>query len=272
MACKHTKNFTFEAMNGWIIWCLQVIVLLTNPFCTLAQQAQNKAVFEPKQGFLIDMSYGIHRPAADMALRFGPNSSLGLGVNYKTKGNWIFGLNYQWLFGQNVWETNMLDSIAGPDGHILDELGTIAVIRFFERGHTGYAQAAKLIPVTKRNRNSGIYLQAGAGLMIHRVYIFSSTTTVPQLSDEMKKGYDRMAAGFSLKQFIGYQHLDPVKRVNVLAGIEFQEGFTNPMRSYDYDLRKAETGRRMDILIAPKIGLIIPIYTKKRSDEEFFTD
>lgn len=272
MGCKHTKNFTFEPMKGRIIWCFQVIVLLTIPYFTVAQQAQNKAVFEPQQGFLMDMSFGLHRPYGDMAERFGMNSSLGPGINYKTKSNWIFGLNYQWLFGQNVLETNMLDSIAGPDGHILDEQGTIAVIRFFERGHAGYAQVARLFPVNPANKNSGIFIQAGVGFMMHRVYIFSSTTTVPQLSDEMKKGYDRKAAGVSFKQFFGYQHLDPAKRINILAGIEIQEGLTQPMRSFDYDRRKAETERRLDILVAPKIGIILPVYTKKRSDEEFFTD
>lgn len=272
MACKHTKNFTFEAMNQRIIWSILMLVLISKPFYADAQQAQNGAVFEAKQGYLVDMTYGLHRPAGDMAKRFGANSSMGPGVNFKTKGNWMWGLSYQWLFGQNVWETNMLDSIAGPDGHILDQQGTIAVIRFFERGHTGYAQVGKVFPVSKLNQNSGILVQAGAGFMMHRVYIFSSTTTVPQLSDEMKKGYDRLAAGFSLKQFVGYQHLDPKKRLNILAGFEFQEGFTQPMRSFDYDLRKAEKGRRMDILIAPKIGLILPLYTKKRSDEEFFID
>ncbi len=228
--------------------------------------------FESKQGFLFDMSYTVHRPYGDMATRFGVNSAIGIGANYKTKNNWQFGAQYQWLFGQSVKQTNMLDSIAGPSGQILDNQGNIAVIRFFERGHTGYLQASKLIPLLANNRNSGLLFQAGAGFMLHRVYIYSSTTTVPQLSDEYKKGYDRLSGGLALKQFVGYQHLDPKKRINIVVGIEFQQGFTHSLRSFNYDTRVSDFQKRKDLLIGPKIGLILPFYTKKKSDEEFFTD
>jgi hypothetical protein len=272
MVCKLTKNFTFETMKMRLGFSIFISLLFSSNSVLLAQVKTPVNPFESKQGYLFDMSFTVHKPLGDMADRFGYNSALGLGANYKTKNNWQFGAQYQWLFGQSVRQTNMLDSIAGPSGQILDNQGNVAVIRFFERGHNGYLQASKLIPLGVNNRNSGLFFQTGVGFMLHRVYIYSSTTTVPQLSDDYKKGYDRMSGGLALKQFIGYQHLDPKKRINIIVGFEFQQGFTKSLRSFDYDTRTVDVQKRKDLLIGPKIGLILPFYTKKKSDEEFFTD
>lgn len=256
-------------MNGkaFTALCFLILSVAAN-----AQVINPEKVFESKQGYLFDLGYSMHAPLKDMADRFGNNSALGLGINYKFKNQWTVGVQYQWLFGQAVKETNMLDSISGNDGNILDQNGNIAVIRFFERGHTGYIQAGRLFPLGEINRNSGVLVQAGVGFMLHKVYIYSSKTTVPQLSEEYKKGYDRLAAGYSFRQFIGYQNIDPKKRLNFIAGIEFQQGFTTAQRSFDYDRRMKDTRNRVDILIGPKIALVLPVLTKKKNDEEFFTD
>jgi len=272
MDCKLTKNFTFEPMKIRLVFSILITLLYNLTAVSIAQVKTPVNFFESKQGYLFDMSFTVHKPSGDMADRFGINSAIGIGANYKLKNNWQFGMQYQWLFGQSVKQTNVLDSISGPTGQILDNQGNVAVIRFFERGHTGYLQASKLIPLGVNNKNSGLFFQAGVGFMLHRIYIYSSTTTLPQLSDEYKKGYDRLSGGLSLKQFIGYQHLDPKKRINIVVGVEFQQGFTQSLRSFNYDTRIVDIQKRKDLLIGPKIGLILPFYTKKKSDEEFFTD
>jgi hypothetical protein len=261
------KSYLSKALNWLFCWL----------FLTLSSliQAQIKVlgtVFDSKQGYLFEMNYAFQKPYKDMANRFGNNSAIGLNVNYKTRSNWMFGFGYQWIFSSAVREVNMLDSIQGASGQVIDKNGLFSVVRFYERGHTGYLNVGRIFPVAAKNENSGFMAQAGLGFMVHKIYIFSSKTEIPQLTEEYKKGYDRLSGGLSLKQFVGYTHLDPRRRVNISVGIEFQEAFTRSLRSYDFDKRSKDNTKRIDILIGPKIGITIPVYTKKKTDEEFFTN
>ncbi len=255
-------------MKNLIICLILGTITLMNPYV----YAQKDSTFTPKTGFFPEMSVTLQYPSADLAQRFGPHNTLGAGLYYKTSGNAWFGIRYQWMFGQNVRETNMLDSLASTDGYIFDMNGQSAIIRFFLRGHTAFAQGGKLIPLNKKKPDSGLLISAGLGYMIHKVYIFSSTTTVPQLSDAYKKGYDRLSGGPAANAFLGYLYLDPRKRVNVLAGFEFQAARTQSFRSFNYDTRTADLSIRRDQNLALHLGLIIPLYTKKKSEAEFFND
>ena len=80
------------------------------------------------------------------------------------------------------------------------------------------------------------------------------------LSGDYKKGYDRLTNGLTLKQFIGYQHLDPNLRLNFFAGFEFLEGFTRSRRDFDFDTRRKDQTDRLDLLWGFRVGLVLPFY------------
>lgn len=247
------------------------IVIIASLFSVVGF-AQKKQVFEKKQGYLFDIQYNIQSPAGDLADRFGWNSAIGVGARYKFESGWIFGTQYNWMFGNRVKEVNMFDSILGPTDEIIDKDGLYSVVRLNQRGHVLTANGGKLFPLGKRNRNQGIYLEVGAGFMLHRIDIFASTLNVPQITGDYEKGYDRLTGGFALSQFIGYQYLDPKKRVNFQAGFNFQQAFTKSMRTVDYDTRVYNDTKRLDLVRGFRIGIIIPVYTKKLQEEEFFID
>jgi hypothetical protein len=46
------------------------------------------------------------------------------------------------------------------------------------------------------------------------------------------------------------------------------EGFTQSRRSYDYDLMKQDTKKRLDILYGGKVAWILPLY--KKAPQEFY--
>ena len=115
-------------------------------------------------------------------------------------------------------------------------------------------------------------VDVGFGFMLHRIDIFASSLTVPQVTEDYEKGYDRLSGGVAFNQFIGYQHLDPKKRVNFQVGFSFQQAFTKSMRSIDFDTRTYNALERTDLLQGVRIGIILPVYTKKLSEEEFFID
>lgn len=263
-----TPKFAFPMMAKRISFAALLFVF------SLSSSAQffGYKPFERKPGFLITPTYSYQVPGKDMATRFGNNSSIGLGLVYKMPKGWIGGLEYNWLFGQRVKETGLFDTIIGSTGQIIDENGNFSVVRFNERGHTFFVKGGKIIPFNKVNLNSGFLVEAGFGFMMHKIDIFSSQVTIPQLSEEYLKGYDRLTGGWAAKQFIGYQNLDPRKRINFIIGVELVEGWTHSLRSYNFDTRVQDTHRRFDLLMGIKAGITIPIYTKDPDEEEYFTD
>ena len=75
------------------------------------------------QGFLFTPQYAYHTPGADLKDRFNAFSALGLGVDYKFKNNFSIGVNYEWLFGNNVKNTSPFSSITSTSGQVIDQNG-----------------------------------------------------------------------------------------------------------------------------------------------------
>lgn len=252
-----------------------LVIILT--FCGMnAQmtkgQVKAKPAFEPKQGYLISIQYGAFVPGADLSERFGWNSTLGLDYKFKSEKGWILGGSYSWMFGNQVMETTMFDSFIGASDEIIDQDGLFSVVRLNQRGHLLMLEGGKIIPISKRNRNSGILVQAGFGAMYHRIDIFASTEKVPQITGEYEKGYDRLSGGLAFSQFIGYQHLDIKKQINFNIGFVGYQGFTKSLRSTQFDTRAYDEVKRFDTLSGLRLGITIPVYTKKPETEEYFID
>lgn len=250
-----------------------IAFLLT--MCSFGVNAQiAKEPFEAKQGYLISVQYGLYVPGSDLADRFGWNSGIGVDVKYKFENGWTLGGAYTWGFGRNIQDPalNMFDSITGASGEIIDEDGLFSVIRLNERVHSMAFEVGKIIPLSKQNRNSGILIQVGVGAMLHRIDIYASTSKVPQITGDYEKGYDRLTGGLMFNQFVGYQHLDPKKQINFNIGFVAQQAFTKSMRTTQFDSRERSDIKRNDMLNGFRVGITLPIYTKKPQDEQYFTD
>lgn len=216
--------------------------------------------------------YSYQIPGGDLADRFGNNSAIGVELGFKNAKSLIYGISYDWMFGNNVLERSMFDDLLGPEGQLIDRDGLFSEIRFNQRGHLIQVFGGKVFPVGALNRNSGLVLQVGAGAMYHRIDIQASTTKVPQITNEYEKGYDKLNGGLLLSGFAGYQYLDPRKRVNFRVGVNLSQAFTHSLRSYDFDLRAYNDMKRKDMLTGLSLGIIIPVYTKDPDEEQFFID
>lgn len=251
---------------------MRVIAFTICLFSILSTQAQRFTTpFEAKRGFFVTVEYGYHLPGMDMKERFGGNSTIGFDADFKYENNWTYGFGYHWMFGRNVNDRDMFEELIGWEGQIIDQDGMFSVIRFNQRGHMLDAHGGKIFPIGK-NKNSGIVINAGLGMLWHRIDIQASTAKVPQITGDYEKGYDRLTGGLALNQFIGYQFLDPKKQVNFRIGFSATQAFTKSMRSYDFDIMGYRDGKRLDLLTGFKAGLIIPVYTKDPDEEQFFTD
>lgn len=217
----------------------------------------------------INLSYSPQLTGADFGKRFGLTNNVGLNVGIKTAKNWIFELEGNFLFGKKIKEDSILNFLKTDEGYIIDKYGIAVQVLMFQRGFTESVMVGKIFPVMGSNLNSGIVAKIGAGFMHHKIRIENQDDKVPALTKSNLVYVDRLTMGFSLKQYIGYQHFSNRKLINFNVGLEFTEGFTRGMRDFQFGYG-AYKEKRTEFLMGIRAGWVFPIYRK--TPEEFYLD
>jgi len=213
--------------------------------------------------FLPTVNYAFQVAGGDMTLEYGNNSTIGAGVKYKTAANWIWSLDVNFIFGSTIKNADSILSMVETDNHfIIDGNGTYALYSLYERGYNANISVGKIINVFKSNPNSGLMLTGGVGLLVHRMKIDNQHRTAPQIVGDYAKGYDRLRAGLSLNEFVGYFYMGKSKLVNFYAGFEFVQGFTTSQRDWIFDQMKKDTGTQLDLFYGIKVGWFLPVYNR----------
>jgi len=207
--------------------------LLLTVFDCFAQTSKNSYT-----ALLIQLSYGGHLSAGDLADRFGNNFSIGGGIDLLTeKGNWILGIKAQNLFSKNVKE-DVLADIRDRDGFIIGNreagMGAYALIVLRERGLYAGGHIGKLFALSKNNPRSGLRATLGIGLLQHKVRIQDESGGV----------------GF-----------------NFFAGFEFIQAFTKNRRNFNFVTRTIDTNQRFDALLGFRLGWTIPVYIGEKGED-----
>src|ERR1035437_10214130 len=109
---------------------------------------------------MVKLSYAFQVPGGDLAKRFGYNSNIGLDFSIKTKHNFIVGANGSLLFGNQIKENGILDSLKNSSEWIINQNGIPSTVRLFERGFTVSLYIGKMFHVFAANPNSGIVVYA----------------------------------------------------------------------------------------------------------------
>ena len=230
-------------------------------FCQESNKEKNDILF-------ISVNHTFQIPAGDLAKRFGSNSDISLTASYKTHNDWIFEINGGVLFGPTVKEDNLFNAINGDNGTLISQNGEIPTIRLFQRGGHIDISSGKYFSLNSEKSESGIVLSIGTGYIYHKIFIETLTTELPQLNEELIKGYDRLSGGLLTKQFIGYLHFSKKTNIRYLIGLECIQAFTKDLRGYNYTTQTYVTGNRRDYLFGVKCGFIVPI--KQRQQERYY--
>jgi hypothetical protein len=202
---------------------------------------------------------------ADLRKDYGNNLAIGADIGVKMKSNWSIDFGFKYYFGGKV-DAGLIDSTFKNlvvDGFFIEGKNggsATSEIELEFRGVSFHLQAGKIIAVTKRYRNSGIWIKAGIGVTQHFMNIKNPEDMVFSLAKEYKKGYDKLTLGFSLYQFIGYAHINRRNLFCMYGGVEFMENFAKRQRVYDYSLMRKDNTKRFETMIGIKIGWIIPLY------------
>lgn len=218
----------------------------------------------------VAIHYGSNWAQNDLAERFGYLNHLGVHAGYKTNHNWTWTLDANFIFGERVKLTTLFDNLRDDKGNLTDANGDIAMVLTLARGFNNNFAIGKVIPINRKNRNSGIYIHAGAGYLAHKIRVESRDQVIPQLELDYRKGYDRLSTGINIHQFIGYARLANAGFLNFYGGFYFQQGFTQNRRTIFFDQPDVPVSKetRLDSQAGLKIGWFIPIY--KRQPKEFY--
>lgn len=210
---------------------------------------------------MIKFSYSAHLPGGDLAERFGASSMVGINFSIKTKKNLFYGVDGGFVFGNNINEKGILDSLKTSTGFIIDQNGHPATVRLFERGYTLSVHFGKLFNEWgANNKNSGILVYGGPSYFQHKIKIDDIGHQSPQLVKGYIEGYDRKTSGFGFHEFVGYVYLGNNRLLNFFGGLDFYQAFTKSQRSYNYDTMVSDKEKRFDMLMGIRIGWILPLY------------
>lgn len=218
---------------------------------------------------LVGIRVGGQIPSFDMAKRFGSNLSAGGAFMYKTKKNWLFGIDAVFMFGRNVKE-DVLSQLKTSDGFIIENGGYPADLRVTERGLGLHLTTGRVFKWLSANPNSGLMVNIGAGYMQHKINLFDAQQSIAAIKGEMRYGYDRLTAGFSLSEFVGYLFLSENRLANFYFGFECYQAFSKSLRKLNYDTGLPDTKQRFDMLTGFRFGWILPLY--KKTPKEFYYD
>ncbi|TAL59555.1 MAG: hypothetical protein EPN85_09120 [Bacteroidetes bacterium] len=229
-----------------------------------AQNVRDSSLFIP----MLKFSYAAYMPGGDLSDRFGVSSAIGIKFSIKTKKNLFLGVDGSFIFGNNIKEKGILDSLKTSTGFIIDQNGNPATVRLFERGFTASIHIGKLFRLLSNNKNSGLLIYGGPVYFQHKIRIDDIGGQSPQLVKGYKEGYDRLTAGFGFHEFAGYMYLGNNRILNFFGGFDFVQAITKSQRSYNYDLMNSDTDSRFDILSGIRFGWILPLY--RSSPQQFY--
>ena len=218
---------------------------------------------------LVGLHFSGQLALGDLTYRFGNSGSAGIPFIYKTSKNWLIGIEGNYFFGKKINEENHLSNLKNSEGTITANDGAPGRLRVNERGMNFYISFGKVLPILNSNKNCGPIVWAGAGYMQHKINIYDLGKNIPQLSGDLKKGYDRLTGGFAVTGFLGYLYLSENKLTNFYAGFEYNQGFTNGLRGYQYDKISSDNLKRNDIQIGFRAGWILPLYKRLK---EFYVN
>ncbi len=209
---------------------------------------------------LVQLEYGAVMPLADLADRFGFHSDIGLQVSIKNRRNLLLGGGMQFYFGSQVREDSILDPLKNSNGYLIGSDGFQYTPNLFMRGWSFSVHAGKVTGLGAVNPNSGVVLLGALGFLQHRIDLNFEKDFLPQLTGDYEKGYDRLANGLFIRQYVGYLYSGSERFLNVKVGLELTEALTAPRRDVDLDSGQKPSGNRLDVQAALKVAWVLPIY------------
>lgn len=245
-------------------------ILILTLFAGLSSFSQRNMKDSSRNNVLLGFNYKFNLVSGDITKLWGFNHEIGISIDNKFKNNLTLGISAGFIFGNQFKDTTIFKSVVNEFGTVTSFNGSPSQVLFLMRGMTANVNAGYVFNQLGNNPNSGLWIDVGLGMLMHKIRIESIYDDVPQLEGEYRKGYDRLHMGFQSREFIGYLYQGDTRFLNFYAGFEFIQGFTENQRNYNFDLEGPDPGLKTDFLWGAKFGWLIPIY--KRTPRDYYVD
>lgn len=256
------EHIIFASMKSFFASILLLSILST-------AQAQINVRDSVVSSWMFSFKLGGNLASGDLADRYGNSLGLGLDFDKKTGGNWLFGVDGTYFFGNNVKNLYpIFKDLITEQGLFIGLNGQLAGVEFFQRGFYTGAHFGKIFPILGPNPNSGLMIKLGVGFTMNKIHVRAPNVLAPQIQGEYQKGYDRLHSGLALRQQINYMNSGNKRTINFIVGFEFIEGFTSNKRQFNYDTRMADLAKKLDVYIGAHFTWFLPIYDKNQ--QKFF--
>ena len=238
-----------------------IVLLILFKIPSLAQEAKQSA---------FEFSYNYQIPIGKLSERYGNNSAVGISYFSEKSNNLVYGIEASFMFGSTLKDSNIFNNISTSTGAIIGGDGYYANVNLMQRGWNTFIFGGYAFHFSNKNL-SGIYITQGIGFLEHKIFIDTRNQNIPQLNEEMKKGYDKLTNGYSGKFNVAYKYYDQHGKFQINTNLNYLFAYTKNQRTYDFNNELYyPKGRKWDNLFGISIGIIIPINRKNNEEFHYF--
>lgn len=207
--------------------------------CCFAQKADTMQCFAIGFNFAPMVTTGerVMGTGQKTELLKNPFLNFGVDVMYKLKSNWVFGIEGDLYFGNdNLKNREERLSHMYANGAVIGSGGGDAGVEAYNRGLSFIGSVGKIIPLSKKNPNSGLFCSLGAGFTQSQIIYSVQAEEAPQLDGDYANLYDHQQRGPILTESLGYWFMSNDKvYLNFMLTFEVQQHFTHSTRDYVID-------------------------------------
>lgn len=270
-----------HAMKKYTFTILFVLVASISGFAQTPRNIKK----EPIPTTMFQVTYAAQFPGLDTRTDYGFTNTIGGSVIYKTRSNWLFTANGNFIFGNQLKGdriANLGEGITTYEGEVIGGGGLKSSLALYQRGLHFQAEVGKLFAM-QPNPNSGVFVQAGIGYLRSRLridYQIEAQNPPYPLMDDYQYGYDRMRGGLALHGEAGYLIMSDSRIYNFSVSLEVTYARTKHLRDYDFRVFEDENGnfkpvgytdkskRFNDFYYGIRLSWMIPTY--QRQPDEFY--
>ena len=238
------------------------IALLSIVFLNINAQENKQSAFA--------FNYNYQIPMKNLTNIYGNNSAIGVSFFLEKENNIIFGIECSYMFAANIKDSSIFNNISTSTGSIIGGDGYYANVNPMQRGFSSHLFAGYAFHLQESNL-TGIYISQGIGYIQHQIFIDTKNQNIPQLSEEMKKGYDRFSDGVSTKLSVDYKFYHKKGRLQISSGLNYTMAYTKNKRAYNFAENEYYSKKRTwDHLLGLQIEVIIPINRKNKEEFHYY--
>jgi len=250
---------------------LIIILLLIVP---IFAKAQKDIKTEKISTFMFEATYAYQFPGKDTKTLYTNNNTIGASLVYKTKSNWIFELNANFISGNhvNIDRKELFGDVLDAHNEIITGDGIYGSYVLYQRGAHFQGKVGKVFPVLAPNPNCGFFVEGGLGYLFNRIRteFGSYASPPPAMAGDYPLGYDRMRGGFAWSGEFGYLFMSNTRALNFSLSVEFIQAYTKPKRQWDFNLMCKDTNTYIDQYIGIRAAIYIPTYKRKPADYYYY--